>query len=88
MKRYYLLNKTASHGFEELTEEEYITIVGVSPVKEYANKVYREEISITDVPDEYREQTQAVVCAKTDRLGVYHVSDTEALNIITGGDVE
>lgn len=88
MKRYCLLNKNAPRGFEEITEEEYIAVVGLPPVKDYAFKVYRGKMSIEDVPEEHREATQAVVDAKIARLGEYEIPDAQALHIITGGNAE
>lgn len=88
MGKYYLLNKNAPCGFEEVTEEEYLAVVGLPPVKDYAFKVYRGEMSIEDVPEEHREATQSVVDAKIARLGVYEIPDSQALNIITGGEAE
>ena len=71
MKKYYLLNRNAPCGFEEITEKEYLSVVGLPPVKDYAFKVYRGQMSIDDVPEEHREATQAVVDAKIARLGAY-----------------
>lgn len=88
MKHYYLLDRKAPRGFEEITEEEYLAVVGLSPVREYATKVYRGKISIDDVPEEHREATQAVVDARIARLGAYQIPDAQALNIITGGNAE
>lgn len=88
MKHYYLINKSAPRGFEEITEEEYLAVAGLPPVKEYATKVYRGQMTINDVPEEHREKTQAVVEAKIARLGVYQIPDTQALHIITGGEAE
>jgi hypothetical protein len=88
MTHYYLLNRNAPRGFEEITEEEYLAVVGLSPVREYAEKVYRGRMSIADVPEEHREKTQAVVDAKIARLGVYEIPDAQALHIITGGEAE
>ena len=88
MKHYYLINKSAPLGFEEITEEEYLAVAGLPPVKEYATKVYRGQMSIDDVPEEQREATQAVVDAKIARLGLYQIPDTQALHIITGGEAE
>lgn len=88
MKHYYLLNRNAPRGFEEITEEEYAAVVGFPPVKEYAAKVYKGRMSIEDVPEEHREQTQAVVDAKIARLGAYQIPDSQALHIITGGEAE
>ena len=88
MGKYYLLNRNAPLGFEEVTEEEYLSVVGLPPVKDYAFKVYRGQMSIDDVPEEHREATQAVVDAKIARLGAYQIPDAQALNIITGGNAE
>lgn len=88
MGKYYLLNRNAPLGFEEVTEEEYLSVVGLPPVKDYAFKVYRGQMSIEDVPEEHREATQAVVDAKIARMGVYEIPDAQALNIITGGNAE
>lgn len=88
MGKYYLLNKNAPRGIEEVTEEEYLSVVGLPPVKNYAFKVYRGQISIDDVPEEYKEETQSVVNAKIARLGSYEIPDSQALNIITGGNAE
>lgn len=88
MGKYYLLNRNAPLGFEEVTEEEYLSVVGLPPVKDYAFKVYRGQMSIEDVPEEHREATQAVVDAKIARLGAYQIPDAQALNIITGGNAE
>lgn len=88
MEHYYFINKNAPRGFEEVTEEEYLAVVGLPPVKEYAEKVYRGEMSIDDVTEEHREATQAVVDAKIARLGAYQIPDAQALNIITGGEAE
>lgn len=88
MKHYYLLNRKSPHGFEEIAEEEYLAVIGLPPVREYATKVYRGKMSIEDVPEEHRAATQAVVDAKIARLGAYEIPDAQALNIITGGNVE
>ena len=71
MKHYYIFNKNAPHGFEEVTEEEYLAVVGLPPVSNYAFKVYTEKMSIDDVPEEHREATQAVVDTKIARFGAY-----------------
>ena len=52
MGKYYLLNRNAPLGFEEVTEEEYLSVVGLPPVKDYAFKVYRGKMSIEDVPED------------------------------------
>lgn len=88
MQHYYICNKNAPHGFEEVTEEEYLAVVGLPPVRNYAFNVYTERMSIEDVPEEYREATRAVVYAKIERFGSYQIPDAQALHIITGGSAE
>ena len=70
MMKYYLFNKSGNPP-EEITEAEYKAITGEYPVSSYANKVYRGEITMEDIPEEHREATQAVVDAKIARLGAY-----------------
>jgi hypothetical protein len=51
--------------------------------------VYRQEISINDVPAEWREEVQVRVDEMIVEVGPYdttQISDAEALAIITGGD--
>lgn len=88
MTHYYLLDEKNPRGVEEITQEEYLVVVGLSPVREYATKVYRGRISIDDVPEEHREATQAVVDARIARLGAYQIPNAQALDIITGGNAE
>lgn len=88
MKHYYIADKTQPKGFLEITEAQWVIIMGTEEVRPYANKVYCGEMSIDDVPEEIREETQAVVKAKTARFGRYEdreISKDEALKIITGG---
>lgn len=85
-KKYYLFNRNAPQGVEEVTEDEYLSIIGLPPVKDYAFKVYHEQMSIEDVPEEHREATQAIVDAKIVHFGAYQIPDSQALTIITGGD--
>ena len=89
MTRYYIADNTAPRGFVELTESEWLALMGTEETRPYANKVYRGEMTIEEVPEELREAVAAVVAAKVDRWGLYserELTAREALNIITGGN--
>lgn len=87
--RYYISDPTAARGFVELTESEWLALIGTEEVRPYTGKVYRGELSITEVPEELQESVQAVVDTKIARWGLYSERElpaNEALNIITGGE--
>lgn len=91
MTRYYISDPTAERGFVELTESEWLAIIGDDTTRPYASQLYRGDITIEDVPEELREVVQSVVDNKIARWGLYserNISDTEALNIVAGGDTE
>lgn len=86
--RYYVTDSTAPKGFVELTETEWLALMGDETTLPYATKVYRGEMDIDDVPADLRDAVQAVVDTKVARWGLYserNIPDREALNIITGG---
>lgn len=88
MTRYYINDPTAPKGFVELTEEEWLAIIGDETTRPYAYQVYRGEITIEDVPEDLRETVQSVVDNKIARWGLYSERDIpsdEALDILTGG---
>lgn len=74
----------------EITQAEYETLLAEMEAKmEYIDRMYRQEISIDDVPAEWREEVQAGVDAIVAEIGEFdtsQISDSEALQIITGGD--
>lgn len=73
----------------DITEEEYSALLAEMEAKaEYAEQLYRGEITIDDVPEEYREEVQARVDEMTAELGEGWISDSEAIAIITGGEAE
>lgn len=91
MTRYYIVDPTAPKGFVELSEDEWLALMGDDTTRPYASQLYRCDITIEDVPEELRETVQAVVNNKIARWGLYserNISDTEALNIVAGGDTE
>ena len=89
MTRYYITDPTAERGFVELTETEWFALIGDDTTRPYATQVYRGEITINEVPEELRETVQSIVDTKIARWGLYserNINDSEALDIITGGD--
>ena len=88
MTRYYI-SANNDKGFEEISEAEFFSLFGDDTTRPYANKVYKGTLSLEEVPEELRETVQAVVDAKIAKWGKYEerdISDSEALDIITGGD--
>lgn len=89
MTHYYISDPKVEKGFVELTESEWYALLGTEKTRPYANKVYRGEMSIDDVPEELREEVAAVVAAKVERWGLYaerELQPQEALNIIAGDE--
>lgn len=89
MKHYYIADKTQPKGFVEVTEADFYALIGTEETRPYANQVYRGELSIDEVPEELRAEVQAIVDTKIARWGTYEtreITDSEALNIITGGN--
>lgn len=78
MKHYYLSNPNSLKGFDEVTEAEFLAIVGDDTTRPYATPVYRGELSIDEVPEDVREAVQAVVDAKIARFGEYNKQDVPA----------
>lgn len=71
MKHYYISNPNNKKGFVEVTEVEFIAIVGTEAIRPYATRVYRGELSISDVPSEYQSAVQDVVDTRIARMGEY-----------------
>ena len=66
--KYYL---TKNNVLEEVTQETWVSVIGENPYREYAKKVYRNQMFIDDVPEEYREQVSSIVQNKIDYFGEY-----------------
>ena len=89
MRHYYIVDNTKSKALEEITEAEWFALIGDETTRPYASKVYKGELSIDEVPEDLRESVQAVVNTKIARWGAYesrNIPDSEALNIILGGE--
>ena len=87
--RYYVADPTAERGFVEISESEWLALMGTEEVRPYTGKVYRGKMDISEVPEELREEVAAVVAEKVKRWGLYserELQPQEALNIITGDE--
>lgn len=78
MKHYYITSPNAEKGFVEVTEDEFTTLIGTEETRPYANQVYRNELSINEVPEDLREAVQAVVDAKIARWGEYNKQEVSS----------
>ena len=78
MIRYYIVDAATDDGFAELTEEDFLAIMGDETVRPYASKVYRGLMSIEEVPEDLQEAVQAVVDAKIARWGEYDENNANA----------
>jgi hypothetical protein len=84
LQKYYICSTT---GDIEVTKEEYLALIGEPPVSSYANQVYKEIITINDVPTEYREQVNTIVYNKIAKWGEYKnqtITALELKNMIEG----
>lgn len=79
-------------GGEEIAEAEYNEII--SMIREKASltdRLYCGEITISDVPPEWREEIQKRVDALIEEYGTIdeqEISDAEAMSILFGGEIE
>lgn len=75
MKRYYITD-TNKH-LVEVTENEFIAVMGTKDIRKYVSKVYRNTMSISDVPAELQEQVQTTVNNRIARFGEHQPKATE-----------
>lgn len=80
MKHYYILDSTQSKGFLEITEAEWLALMGDETTSPYASQVYHGSIMINDVPEDLREIVSNIVEAKIARFGKYSELE-EKLNV-------
>ena len=76
---------------EEISEETYEQLVRQSAEKrDYTAKLYRGKIAENDIPEIYRDFVVATVKDNIARDNAIknEIDDSEALNIIIGGDIE
>lgn len=83
-KHYYLSSST---GLTEVTEEEWISLMGEDTYSDYIFQVYRNEITLDEVPEEYRELVSNCVDKWIARNGLYEeqeISSNELGTMIEG----
>lgn len=89
MSRYYITSLTEERGFiEEITENEWFALFGREEIRPYVSEVYREVVTLEEIPEEIRNEVEAVIETRIARFGPYkkqNISANEALNIIIGG---
>ncbi len=78
MKRYYISNPDSEKGFDEVTEAEFLAIIGDDTTRLYASEVYRGTLSMDEVPEDIREAVQIVVNNKIARFGKYSEREISA----------
>lgn len=84
---HYYISADNEKGFEEVTEAEWLSLIGDENQRGYANKVYRGEMTLDEVPEEYRTSVQAIVANKVARWGEYEqraVTAEELKQLIDG----
>lgn len=81
MKHYYIANPNSSKGFEEVTEAEWLAIIGEEPNREYAAKVYRGQMSMDEVPEENKTTVESIVAARVARFGEYNQQPVSAIEL-------
>lgn len=80
------------YGGTEITKEEYDRLL--AEIREKASlvdKLYNEEITLADIPEEWQEEIQRRVDERIAMQGLIEeqpISAEEAMNIILGGDTE
>lgn len=78
-------------GGTEITKEEYDRLLSEIRGKAVlVDKLYNEEISISDVPTEWQEEIQRRVNERIEQVGQAEeqpISAKEAVNIILGGEI-
>lgn len=83
MKHYYI-------GAEEVSEEYWNSVVGDEIHEPYVRKVRHKEMSLDEVPEEYRAKVSEIVAKRNELYGEWgadsqDISNDEALNILLGG---
>lgn len=84
MTRYYM---SSSNGLMEVTEEEWVSLMGEESYRDYVFQVYRNEITLDEVPEEYRELVSNCVDKWIARSGLYEeqeISSNELGTMIEG----
>lgn len=88
MRCYITVKTTTEEGKEikeltEVSEAEYLALVGNKIHSPYATKVYTGKITLDDVPEEYRETVNAIVQKRIEFYGAYEDHDISANELKT-----
>lgn len=75
MTRYYISNPNNEKGFDEVTQAEFFAVIGDETHRPYASKVYRGEMLLEDVPEEYRATVATIVANRIAKFGQYKKTD-------------
>jgi hypothetical protein len=78
LEKYYICRP---EGDINVTREEYLALIGEAPVSGYANNVYKEMITIDEVPAEYRDRVETIVANKIAAWGKYKGQSISALEL-------
>lgn len=70
MSKFYLINKNGS--MEEITDAEYSILLENKELRQYVSKLYREVITINEVPEALRDFVQMIVNKRIDKYGSYN----------------
>ena len=81
--KYYIADDSQAKGFVEVSEAEYNALFGDATIRPYVQSVYRGDVTLDNVPAEYKKAVQIVVANKISRWGQY----TETDEPITGDEM-
>lgn len=81
MKRYYIRTDN-SNGFEEVSEFMYLTLKSNKQNRAYADKLYRGEILLQDIPEDRRDSIQSIVSERIEKYGSYGAQPSDASEVL------
>ena len=79
MRKFYL---GEGKSFKEVTEAEYLDVVGDETIRPYATQVLRGTITIEDIPEEHRETVASIVAKRNERRDTRTVSSAELASML------
>lgn len=69
MKKYYIPSKNGT--IEQVTEKEYLSLMGDAQHRPYVNNLYRGNITLAEVPTELQKAVQEIVKNRISKYGTY-----------------
>lgn len=79
MRKYYF---TKDGAFVEISEAEFLEVMGDEVFRPYATKILREKITIEDVPEEYREAVATIVSKRIEKRDNLKISPAELASML------